>query len=438
MNRVGNNLLRPLTLALVLAGWQGSAMAQEAAAPVIQVLPLLDELPRTAFLTGGDPSGYRAVPVRLRSLRVQPRVAVEGGYDNNVRAQANDPLGSPMWRISPQVSFNNGDAVNQITGYAQYTMTRYTRARSENFGTFNSFAQLSRQLDPLNGVKLYGGVNRKAIDRTDIDNQDNTLTPVRYWQFLANGDVVRADGPWGARLSVGLDRKLFDAAVDRNTRSPIPEATRSNSRYDVLGVVTHKITPQIEAVVQVEGNARRYDRLRPVGAAGQLVSADSVGYDAMAGVNIQFNRRLFGTVRAGYMAQDFRDAAFADISGVGFKADLLYILTPRSNLRLSAQRRIDESSSAVSIGRRRLNAQLTYTHWVMPRWKLELDGNFDQFDYGVGGRKPYGYGGELRSNFLLNRALSLTTQASFYQRRAGLTSDRYKGFTVLEGMELAF
>lgn len=408
--------------------------------PVTRFLPLLDDMASTQALTGGIAPNYRPRPIRIRSLRLQPSVTVAGGYNNLSTADRASKTTGPVAQITPELNFDNGDAVNRISGNLRYTATRYTQARANDMNTFASSLRYERGTPELVLLRLHGSANREMLSRVDINNQPETREPVRYWQYLGEADLSHRSPILGWRLNMAVDRKLFSPSVDAQTGAIVDQSRRSHARWSVAGLATHQLRPGIEAVVSVEGNRHYYDALRNLGTSANpiVVSANSVGYEAMAGLNVQLNRRLLGTIQAGYMAQNFEDARIQNIAGLSYKVDLLYLLSKQSNLRLSARKKIDESSSYASPGRRRTNIDLTYTHDIRDNWRVTVSGNYDYFDYMIAGRQPYGYGASASSRISLNRNLSLITQAGYYRRDAGLTQDRLRYLTVMQGLELVF
>ena len=404
------------------------------------LLPLLEDMPDTEALTGGVPKSYRPLPIRLRSLRLVPSVAVAGGYNRLSTQDAASRTTGPVIQIVPQLNFDNGDAVNRVAGHLRYSATRYQDARANDVGAFSGALHYEHGVPELLLLRLRGSADCNALARTDINNQPNTREPVRYWQYLGELDLSHRTPLLGWRVNMALDRKLFSPSVDAVSGAPVDQSRRSHARWSMTGVITHQIRPGVEAIASVEGNRHDYDALRNIGTSASpiVVSPNSTGYQVMGGVNLALNDRLMGTMQVGYMAQNFEEHRIQNIAGLSYKVDLLYRFNDRANLRLGARKRIDESSSYASPGRRRTNVDLTYSQDLRENWRVSLTGNLDYYDYMSAGRQPHGYGAAASSRIWLNRNLSLVTQAAYYRRDAGLELDRLRYLTLTQGVEVTF
>lgn len=408
--------------------------------PPVDVLPLLDTLPSTSILTGQNTPSSLPIGVRLRTFRVVPSVAVQGGVNNNIKATATAPISANKVQVASGLNFNNGNALNQISGYLHYDGTFYSRLHTENFYNVDSFFEWHRNLDLKNFVRVDGEVDRKTLDRTSIDNNPLTRSPVTFMQYLGAADLFRTLGPWGVRISGKVDRKTFDNAINDLTGRLINEVPSSNIRYSVESDSTYRLSPQVEAVMTVEANARRYDALHAVGvgATQRFASADSNGIRGLAGFDVQITGRLYGSAKVGYVAQYFRNPAFPNISGLSYAVDLLYIPSSSTTVRFTADRRVEEADNNVSVGRRRTEVSLDLGHNLQANWTVDLIGSYDNYDFQIGNRRPSGYGGKIMSRYMLNRNWSLLASTSYYDRSGGLIQDRFRQLDVLLGVVFAY
>src|SRR3546814_8884020 len=62
--------------------------------------------------------------------------------------------------------------------------------------------------------------------------------------------------------------------------------------------------------------------------SGPVAARDSTGFDLAAGASFELGRKARGSLRLGYLHQDYKAAEFEDVSGFLVRGELAYFLTP--------------------------------------------------------------------------------------------------------------
>ena len=76
---------------------------------------------------------------------------------------------------------------------------------------------------------------------------------------------------------------------------------------------------------------------------GPVPARDSRGYEIAAGSSFELGAKMRGSLRAGYLAQHYRDPFFQDISGLLVRGELEYFLTPLVTLTANVDRSVNET-----------------------------------------------------------------------------------------------
>ncbi len=404
---------------------------------IANILPLLGQVPPTPLLTYYDNSAFTPRSIALRSFRFVPSIKAGAGYSSNLYATDTNTVGTAVFRVMPALSFDNGRAINQIDGSVRLEANLNSFSRAENrydlFSTFN----YKRETDTTNFITLSATANRQSLARDNIDNLPTASSPQRYWLFGGEGHLQRASGKWAIDFGASVLRKSYLDTVVNN--KPFDLSSRSNTRYGATVTTTRSIAPGIEALVQVDGNKREYDRLITYnpGTGAVTASANSSGFTAMAGLNFQSGGRWYGSARAGYTAQYYAQP-LPDVAGFAYRVDITRVLSPSNTIRLAGERRVEETSSQRAVGRRRDEVSLTWNAWLLPQLNLNMVGRYDSYDFRVGGRHPTGYGSALETVYVLNPFVSLESSISYYRRVSGLEQDRFERIEALIGAKIAY
>src|SRR3546814_19015639 len=77
--------------------------------------------------------------------------------------------------------------------------------------------------------------------------------------------------------------------------------------------------------------------------SGPVAARDSTGFDLAAGASFELGRKARGSLRLGYLHQDYKAAEFEDVSGFLVRGELAYFLTPLVTLTGTVDRGIKET-----------------------------------------------------------------------------------------------
>lgn len=280
---------------------------------------------------------YTPEPIQLGALEVMPRIAMGGGYDDNLYAQQGDRTGDGYVRIRPRLSINRPSPNLRLTLNGELDLLRYFNRASENATQYNFDAHALYTIARDTNLSITASHGRYSQERVSPDSPTNAVRPTRF---------TITDG--SATLSHVFNRLRLRGVLDvenrnyRDGRTPTGESVDQDfrDRTTVTGtaISEYALSPSVSLFLAGAYNQRDYrTRIGPVPAR------DSHGIELAAGSSFELGHMMRGSLRLGYLQQDYRAAEFHSIKGLLVRGELAWFMTPLVTVTATVDRSVSET-----------------------------------------------------------------------------------------------
>ena len=280
---------------------------------------------------------YDPVPIDLGMLELTPSMAIGTGYDDNLYAVNTPRIGDAYFHIVPRLKLVRPSPNLKLTLNGEADLTRYASRISENQTNyrFDGSAHYVISNETTFDLSLLHG--RFAQERTDPDSPALVQRPIRFTISEANGTVTHVFNRLRLRGVLDVENRNYRDGRDA-LGGVVDEDFRDRTTVTGTGIAEYALSPSISLFGAGSYNIRDYrTRIGPVPAR------DSQGFEAALGSSFELGAKVRGSLRVGYLEQNYRDAFFADIRGLLVRGDVEYFLTPLVTLTGTIDRRVNET-----------------------------------------------------------------------------------------------
>lgn len=312
---------------------------------------------RTQAVNQRVQAGYEEVGLTADGFAIYPRLKLQTGYDDNVRAVQDGGDSDIGFAVEPSVRAVSTWARHQLGLTASATATRFAKLKTENTETFA--LQGEGRFDAGDEIKLfgYGGYRRDVERRSAPGALRNSIRPAVY-----NTATVGAQLTWqGNRLRLAATGSAAridyrDIATFEGFRYDSRELDRK--RYQVGLRADYAVTANL--AVLVSGTINKIDYNPPSTSVTPDRSARRA--ELLAGVSFEFTDLLRGEVAVGYINQNFSSGVIRDFSGLGGRAQLEYFPTRLTTVVFEASRTLQDAGNPLAPSYRRTRVGLRVDH----------------------------------------------------------------------------
>lgn len=415
-----------LTIALLgILGSAGNGWAQ-----TVQRGVTVADRPRPQY----DPIGYD-----LGTFRVYPAISTDVRASDNYRARDTDRQGDVYAVVLPEVAFASNWSRHRLNGRTYFNRSVHASLPTENASQYGALIDGAYDVSRNTVLRADASLARSVESRADLGSFRNSVEPVRIdtYHFAVGGSQqfnrLRLDGSVGVNKLTFKDVNGLDGSIiDQSFRDVRTISESLSAQYDVGN--------GIGLIVSSSANQNRFS-FRP-GAAGfnPLINLnrDSSGFSLEGGVVLELSSLVFGTIKAGYIRQNYRDARFRDFAGLSFTADVNWNVTSLTTLRFRASRTVQDTSSTTVAGNTRSDFSLRADHELYRFLLLSATANYGSFTPngpGVGGRE---YGLQVGARYLIDRHWSAGLNAGYARRDSASTFLRYRAASAAFSIRFAF
>lgn len=367
---------------------------------------------------------YQPIGGRLGSFFLYPSLKVTSIATDNVLASDADKRSDAFAEVLGDAQLRSNWSRHSLNLDAFVSQSVHARQSTEDATEYGG--QIDGRLDATRdaNIGLVLRAERLVEDRSSYTSPTGAREPVRYGQLTGVLTSEQTFDRLELLTTVSVLRQRF-----RDTRAN--DGTLLSQKYrDVTivsagGSATYALTPDFGLLLSGTVDKRSYalpasDPLQPGN-----VDRDSSGGRIEAGVRLSLTSLLYGQIRAGYLVRHYVDGTLRDASGASFGADVLWNVTPLTSVRLSADRRVDEASSATIAGNRVTELSTTVDHELLRN--VILTGVLRYADIAPLGPAPSSteFGGRLAGRYLANRRLSLRGSYNYGQRLSDVPGRQY-------------
>lgn len=291
----------------------------------------------TSVLERNHPE-YTPQPARIGALEVLPRIAIGAGYDDNIYAQPSGrEIGDAYVRIRPRVSVTRPSETLRLNLSGELDLLRYADRTTENATQYNLGASAAYTISRDNRLNLSLAHGRFLQERVSPDSPEQVIRPVRFTVTEGTAAYSHAFNRLRIQGIGSIERRDYRDEV--NTLGDVVDQDfRDRTTYTGTGIGEYALNPSVALFVAGSYNVRDYrTRLGPVPARS------STGWELAAGSSFELGRKMRGSLRAGYLQQDYDDPFFQDVSGFLIRGELAYFLSSLVTITGTVDRSVSET-----------------------------------------------------------------------------------------------
>ena len=405
--------------ALLLAGTaHGTAQAQGA--------------PPVRDLRGQDQ--FEPIGGRIGSFLLFPSFETRIEYDDNVLALPDGGTGDG------EVTFRGAARLQSQWQRHSLEMNAYIQqnfhARLTSEDAMEGGARMNGRLDIDRNTtaRLIASVDSMVENRAEITAAANALEPTRF---------RRADALLTVAHDFGRVRLTGDAEILKLDFDDVPARDGGVIRQDFRNStwVRSALTASLELSPRVSGLVRgQIDRLTFNDDPTDPFDRDTTGYALEGGVRLEFDQLLFGEARVGVLHRKVDDPTGRGLTGLSFGANLTWLATPLTTVRLFADRQVEEGGSQLISGNVRAQGRVSVSHELLRNLTLEGQASYARIDtIGLLNITAEEYTLMADATWRLDRNFRVFARADRFERFTG--DDFFRGFArnrVMAGVRVEF
>lgn len=359
---------------------------------------------------------FAPIGLTADGFQVFPQLVVAESYDDNIRAQADDPADDFITEVTAGLTVNS-DWTNHALGAVVFgRVTRFLENSEEDTeeGGVETFGRLDiTRNNSLSGHALY---RRETEDRTDPE-EGGRDQPSELDRWL--GQVVY-------RHQVGRIQFAADAQAQRIDFVTPGDDERDRIEYRLAPRISYEVTPSFNPFVEVTYSHQDYDTLQ----GG--VDRDSDGTGAFVGVDLDLTGILAAEAFIGYFRTTFDDPSLDAVAGIGGGAALTWLATDLTSVEVALARGEQQTTRASASSRIRTTAELRLEHELLRNVLLEGELLYIQDDFQGISRVDDIWGVLVGANYLLNRYAAVSLSYRYLGRDSDVeTADFDKNVILL-------
>ncbi len=367
---------------------------------------------------------YEAPGIRTGAFLVYPRLELQAERNDNIFATEDNEVDDTITHVRPELVIESDWSQNFLSAYVRGSINRYSDFESENTEEFAAGTAGRIDVTRLSNIGFGADYNSSFEPRTAPDSPDNAVSPTDLDTAQAYISASRSAGY--VKLSGRADWRMFDYADGRTGAGTVIEQdTRDRDVVSLSGRVDVAVSPETAFFVQATGNERSYD----IASTTVLPNRDSSGTEYLAGVNFELGALARGEIAAGYIQQDFDEAAYEDTDGFAARAQLEWFPSELTTVTVAGGRSVEDSATAGVGGLLSSNLSLAIDHELLRN--VILNGRLiwgrDQYQ-GVDREDTRG-GVTVGATYLINRNIGVNATLSTLSTDSE-GADRDSDFTV--------
>lgn len=349
---------------------------------------------------------YDALGIRTGGFTVFPRLPFDILHDDNVFADDDDRQAATTLRLRPEIVAKSNWSRHALQAQARAAIDRNLDFDSEN--TTDWSLGTAGRLDVVRGANFVAGADyAKAHEaRTAAGADPITQRPVAFELTSASLGAERTRGR--LRVSARADVHRYDYRDGfGETGAVIEQDDRDRTVFTLTGRADYALSPATAIFLQVTSDDRDYDRI-----AGRPLRTSS-GYQTLAGVDFELGALVRGEMAAGYIRQDFEDAAFGDLDGFGGRAKLSWFPTQLTTVTAAAARTVEDTGVIGSAGALRTDLSLSVDHELLRNLILTAQATYADDAYNGLARTDTRFGAGVSAAYRINRRYGFTASLTW-------------------------
>lgn len=388
----GSRLLRATCLAAGLLGiWVTSPAQAQNYSTTIE--------PQPDSVTVRPRPDFDAAGIVMGSFLLYPRAPISETYDDNVYARQTNKVSDFVTELNPQLSLESQWGRHALDVSVATDLTYHAHQTTED--------RVDLEFDQSGRLDIGGS-----------DSLSDTLVLERYQESRESIDDPHGISPTKvSHLGTVLEYRHRTGVIFTNLRGAVDDYSFHDTRTAGGGILNNHDRDRLSLMGTLEVGYDTGGLIRPfVQFTGVRVNfkqavddfglnRDSTGYAINGGILFPVTALVQGRAYAGYIARNFKDAALADVHGVGYGAQLVWSPSRVTTVSIGVLRTVnettlDQSSAAVSSS---LNAGIDQE--IRENLVAHVGGDIERDRYaGIGASQVFWHG-QFSLNYLMNRRL---------------------------------
>jgi hypothetical protein len=356
-------------------------------------------------------SGYEAKGLPMGAFTAYPKLTTTVESNDNIYAQTTKKVDDVIWRVQPEVTLVSDWSRHSLTAFARASFNRNQDFKNENTDEYSLGAD--GRIDVLRTTRLLGGASftNATEPRTSPNAVGAATEPTEY-------DLTKAyvGGEHEFNRLMVSSRLGYDKYDYQDVRAlggtVIDQDFRDHETTDLMGRADYSVSPDTSLFVEITGNQRKYDRVRPAVA----LTRDSDGVTVLAGAKFDLTAVARGEVSAGYLKQSFDDVTQKDVKGLAVRTQVEWFPTRLTSVTLVANRNIQDSAVANSAAYVAEDVSLRLDHDLLRNVHLSGDAGYGRDDYKDINRRDRRVSAGASATYLLNRHVGVSLAYRYMDR----------------------
>lgn len=349
---------------------------------------------------------YDPLGIRAGGFTAFPRLQSGVIHDDNIFAAEDDRQPATTLRLTPEVVVRSHWSRHALETRVRADIDRNLDFDSENTTDWSLGG--AGRLDIVRGVDvtLAADYARDHEARTAAGADPAARRPIAFDLASASLAATRSQGR--LRLSAKAAVLRYDYRDGLSAAGAVIEQDdRDHTVARLTGRADYALSPATALFVQVARDDRDYRNV-----AGSPERSSS-GHEALAGVDFELGALIRGEVAAGYIRQDFQNAAYGDLDGVGGRARLSWFPTQLTTLTATAERSVEDTGVVGSAGALRTDVSIGADHELLRNLILTAATAWSEDDYNGLDRTDTRFTAGFSAVYRLNRRYGLTAGLSY-------------------------
>lgn len=347
----------------------------------------------------------------MGAFTAYPKLTTTVESNDNIYAQTTKKVDDVIWRVQPEVTLVSDWSRHSLTAFARASFNRNQDFKNENTDEYSLGAD--GRIDVLRTTRLLGGASftNATEPRTSPNAVGAATEPTEY-------DLTKAyvGGEHEFNRLMVSSRLGYDKYDYQDVRAlggtVIDQDFRDHETTDLMGRADYSVSPDTSLFVEITGNQRKYDRVRPAVA----LTRDSDGVTVLAGAKFDLTAVARGEVSAGYLKQSFDDVTQKDVKGLAVRTQVEWFPTRLTSVTLVANRNIQDSAVANSAAYVAEDVSLRLDHDLLRNVHLSGDAGYGRDDYKDINRRDRRVSAGASATYLLNRHVGVSLAYRYMDR----------------------
>ncbi|MCI4592666.1 outer membrane beta-barrel protein [Sphingobium sp. BYY-5] len=374
---------------------------------------------RNVGVTDRPRPDYATRPIQLGSWTITPQMAVEANYNDNIYYTRRSTVDDIIMSVRPRLTIARPDPNLTVAIAGEYEAARYMNRTAENTDTYALKGDLRSVVrrDTVLNLRLLQA--REAEARFSPDSLTGIARPTRFDITEVYGEAVHIFNRLRVRGTMDYERRNYHDNRDRSG-AIIDQDFRDHKTVTGSAIAEYALSPSLALFVAGSVNRRSY-----AARIGPVPARDSRGYEAALGASMEIGRLMRGSVRLGYLDQDYKDPMFTDVSGLLMRGELAYFVTSLVTLTAKVDRSVVESGLAGSAGYLRTGYSLRADYELLRNLILLAELGRENRRYNGIERSNSGFTGRFAATYMVSPRWALRTEFSHRaQESAGASAGR--------------